>query len=106
MVGRITVPGVLIIGLLAVGPLFGTQKKATVKVYGMGCQGCANGVAASLKRLKGVESAEVSVKDARAVVAYDDQQVTLAEIKEQIEKSGYSTTPDGPLSKPHCAPRK
>jgi copper chaperone CopZ len=77
------------------GPLWGVEKKATVKVYGMTCQMCANGVAGSLKQLKGVKSAEVSVKDGQAVVAYDDQQVTLARIKKQIEKSGFSTEPKG-----------
>ncbi len=72
-------------------PLLGAENKATVKVYGMSCQICANGVAGSLKQLKGVKNADVSVKDAQAVVTYDDQQVTLAQIKKQIEKSGFST---------------
>lgn len=74
-------------------PLLAAEKKATVKVYGMSCQICANGVAGSLKQLKGVKSAEVSVKDAQAVVTYDDQQVSIAQIKKQIEKSGFSTEP-------------
>ena len=74
-------------------PLLGAEKKATVKVYGMSCQMCANGVAASLKNLKGVKTADVSVKDAQAIVTYDDQQVSVAEIKRQIEKSGFSTQP-------------
>jgi copper chaperone CopZ len=73
------------------GPLWGAEKKATIRVYGMTCQMCANGVAGSLKELKGVRSAEVSVKDAQAVVVYDDEQVTVAQIKKQIEKSGFST---------------
>lgn len=77
-------------------PLYGAQQTATIKVYGMSCQMCANGVAASLKRLKGVESAQVSVKKAQAVVVYDDHQVTLAEIKKQIDKSGFSTKPKSP----------
>jgi Cu+-exporting ATPase len=73
--------------------LLAAEKKATVKVYGMTRQACANGVAASLKNLKGVNTADVSVKNAKAVVTYDDQQVSVAEIKKQIEKSGYSTGP-------------
>jgi copper chaperone CopZ len=77
------------------GPLWGAEKKATVKVYGMSCQMCANGVAGSLKQLKGVKSAEVSVKGAQAVVVYDDEHVTVAQIKKQIEKSGFSTEPKG-----------
>jgi copper chaperone len=77
-------------------PLHAAKKTATIKVYGMSCQMCANGVAASLKRVKGVESAEVSVKKAQAVVVYNDRQVTLAEIKKQIDKSGFSTKPKSP----------
>ncbi len=69
------------------------EKKTTVKVYGMTCQMCANGVAASLKNLKGVKSTEVSVKNGEAVVVYDDKQVTLAQIKQQIDKTGFSTKP-------------
>ncbi len=77
------------------GPVWGAEKKATVRVYGMTCQMCANGVAGSLKSLKGVKSAVVSVKKAQAVVVYNDQQVTLAQIKKQIDKSGFSTEPKG-----------
>jgi copper chaperone CopZ len=74
-------------------PLRAAEQKATIKVYGMTCQMCANGVAGSLKQLKGVKSADVSVKDGQAVVTYDDQQATVAQIEKQIEKSGFSTKP-------------
>jgi copper chaperone len=89
---------VLVMAVLGLGalPLHAAQKTATIKVYGMSRPMCANGVAASLKRVKGVQSAEVSVKKAQAVVVYDDQQLTLAEIKKQIEKSGFSTKPKSP----------
>jgi copper chaperone len=89
---------VLVMTVLGLGalPLHATERTATIKVYGMSCPMCAQGVAASLKRLKGVEKAEVSVKKAQAVVVYDDHQVTLAEIKKQIDKSGFSTKPKSP----------
>lgn len=70
-----------ILGLVLSSPLVAAEKKASIKVYGMSCQMCANGVAGSLKQLKGVKSAEVSVKDSQAVVTFDDQQVTLPQIK-------------------------
>jgi len=81
------------LALALCSPLLAADKKATIKVYGMSCQMCANGVSASLKNLKGVKNADVSVKDAQAVVLYDDKQVTVAQIKQQIEKSGFSTKP-------------
>ena len=74
-------------------PLLAADKKATIKVYGMSCPMCANGVAGSLKQLKGVKSTEVSLKKAEAVVVYNDKKVTVAELKQQIEKSGFSTKP-------------
>jgi copper chaperone len=83
----------IFLGLALSSPMLAAEKKATIKVYGMDCQMCANGVAGSLKSLKGVKSAEVSVKKAQAVVVYDDRQVTLAQIKKQIDKSGFSTEP-------------
>ena len=81
------------LGLWLSGPLLATEQKATIKVYGMSCQMCANGVAASVKNLKGVKSAEVRAKEGEAVVVYDDAQVTVEQIKQQIDKSGFSTKP-------------
>ncbi|MCL5671561.1 MAG: cation transporter [Acidobacteria bacterium] len=74
-------------------PLLAADKKATIKVYGMSCPMCANGVAGSLKQLKGVESTEVSLKKAEVVVVYNDKEVTVAELKKQIKKSGFSIKP-------------
>ncbi len=81
------------LALALAGPVFAVEQKSVIKVYGMSCQMCANGVASSLKNLKGVKSAQVSVKDAQAVVVYEDKQVTVAQIRQQIEKSGFSTRP-------------
>lgn len=81
------------LGLWLSAPLIAAEQKATIKVYGMSCQMCANGVAASVKNLKGVKSAEVSAKEGEAVVVYDDAQVTVEQIKQQIDKSGFSTKP-------------
>lgn len=81
------------LGMWLSGSLLATEQKTTIKVYGMSCQMCANGVAASVKNLKGVKSAEVSAKEGEAVVVYDDAQVTVEQIKQQMDKSGFSTKP-------------
>lgn len=81
------------LALALCSPLLAAEKKATIKVYGMSCPMCAEGVTGSLKQLKGVESAEVSVKKAEAVVVYNDKEVTVVELKKQIKKSGFSTEP-------------
>ena len=65
------------LGLLGAASLIAAEQKAVVKVYGMDCQACANGVAGSLKALKGVKSVDVSVKAGQATVTYEDSQVGI-----------------------------
>ncbi len=79
--------------LLSTVGAFAAERTSDIKVYGMDCQRCATGVAGSLKSLKGVKIAEVSVEKAQAIVVYEDTQVTLEQIKKRVEESGYSTTP-------------
>ena len=87
--------GLLSAALLLLGSLtaLAAERTTTIKVYGMDCPSCAKGVAGSLKSLKGVKAAEVSVAKAQAVVVYEDTEVTLDQLKKRIEASGYSTTP-------------
>lgn len=79
--------------LLAVTSLTAAERKTVIPVYGLDCQSCANGLAGSLKSLKGVKAAEVSLKPGQATVTYDDRQIDLAGIKQQIEMNGFSTSP-------------
>jgi copper chaperone CopZ len=79
--------------LLAITSLAGAERKAVIPVYGMDCQSCANGLAGSLKSLKGVKTAEVSLKPGQAAVTFDDSLVGLDEIRKQIEMNGFSTKP-------------
>lgn len=73
--------------------LFAAERKAVIKVHGMSCQSCANGGAGSLKSLKGIKTAEVSVESEQATVVYEARQVSLEEIKNRIEMNGFSTAP-------------
>lgn len=88
---NIAITAFLILAFTA--PLFAAEKTSTIKVYGMVCSMCANGLSQTLQHMKGVKSAKVSLKDADAVVVYDDQQVGLAQIKKQIDQAGFSTEP-------------
>jgi len=72
---------------------FAAEKTTTIKVYGMTCPKCANGVAGSLKSLKGVKAADVSVEKSQAIVVYEDIEVTLDQLTKRIEEGGFSTTP-------------
>lgn len=82
-----------VLALFSMANLVGAERKIVIPVYGMDCQSCANGLARSLKSLKGVKTAAVSLKPGQATVTYDDSLIGLADIKKQIEMNGFSTKP-------------
>ena len=65
------------------------METVTLKVNGMTCQGCARGVTRVLQGVKGVASAEVSLENAEAKVAFDPGQVSLAQLEVAVEEAGY-----------------
>lgn len=68
-----------------------TKKK--LNITGMHCNGCADRITKVLNELNGVRSAEVSLDDGQAVVAYDEGQTGFSELKEAIEEAGYNAEP-------------
>ncbi|GIW09390.1 MAG: hypothetical protein KatS3mg061_0447 [Dehalococcoidia bacterium] len=58
-------------------------------VTGMTCAACVNRIEKALKRLDGVTDASVNLATERATVSYDPSQVSLAQLKEAVEKAGY-----------------
>jgi copper chaperone len=67
----------------------GKMQNKTLKVKGMTCQGCARSVTRVLQGVKGVASAEVSLENAEAKVAFDPAQVSLAQLEAAVEEAGY-----------------
>lgn len=82
------------VALFAAATLTAAERKAVIPVHGLDCQACANGLAASLKSLKGVKAAEVNLKTGQATVTYDDRVISLGDINKQIEANGFSTKPE------------
>lgn len=81
---------VVAISLLVFAPLAWTKEaKAVFKVSGMSCEMCAKGVEAQLAKLPGVKSAKVSFKGGRATIIYDDSKITVKQLKETIQRSGF-----------------
>ncbi|HTS55590.1 MAG TPA: heavy-metal-associated domain-containing protein [Burkholderiales bacterium] len=66
------------------------MKTVTLKVNGMTCHGCARGVTRALQRVPGVVSAQVSLDNAQATVAFDPAQVTPAQLKAAVDEAGYT----------------
>ena len=71
----------------------GSEGTATVArvfvIEGMSCQGCADTITLALIRIPGVQSAEVSLKDKRAVVVAKESEVPTERIVAAISDAGY-----------------
>lgn len=77
----------------------GSLTSVTIPVEGMTCFTCELTVKSSLKGLAGVRSADAKVKDAAAYVEYDPSQVSVAQLIEAINKTGYKASrPSDPSS--------
>jgi P-type Cu+ transporter len=63
----------------------------TIKVYDMTCGHCQKRVADAISSLDGVEAVEVDLESESAKVSFDPQKISLDEIKEAVQKAGYST---------------
>ena len=63
---------------------------STFHVTGMTCGGCEVGVRRVVKKLDGVEEVEASYKEETAVITYQPEKVTPAQIIEAIQSLGYS----------------
>ncbi len=59
-------------------------------VRGMDCAGCTRKVGRALKAVPGVESAEVYLSSEKAVVRLDPGRVSAEDIRQVIEKTGYT----------------
>lgn len=58
-------------------------------VQGMDCAGCTKKVQKNLAALSGVRSAEVLLSSEKAVVEFDPERATLADLRRAVEDAGY-----------------
>ena len=56
------------------------MKTITIKISGMHCAACSNGVERSLKKVPGVDRAEVNLATQSALVRYDENQATIEQL--------------------------
>ena len=64
-------------------------KTVKLKITGMTCAGCTNGVATALKELDGVLEQKVEYPGNLATVKYNPAKTSVANIIKAIEKLGY-----------------
>ncbi len=63
--------------------------KAVLKIEGMTCAACVRAVERSVKRLDGVEEANVNLATEKLVVSFETSKLRIADIKQAVYKAGY-----------------
>ena len=64
-------------------------RTVSVPVDGMICQVCAGSVKNALKKVDGVQDAEISLEKRHAVIHYDDRKVSVDQLTRAIKDAGY-----------------
>ncbi len=67
------------------------NKTVVIEVEGMTCESCAAHINETLKKLKGVVSAEANYPKKNVTVVFNPKQITLEQIKRAIDEIGYKT---------------
>ncbi len=65
------------------------QKHATLPILGMTCANCVATVERNLKKVDGVDTANVNLSSERAAISYDPKKATLTDMITRVQKAGY-----------------
>jgi Cu+-exporting ATPase len=65
------------------------QKHLTLPILGMTCANCVATVERNLKKVDGVETANVNLSSERAAVTYDPEKANLGEFIKRVQGAGY-----------------
>jgi copper chaperone len=65
------------------------MENVTLSVKGMSCGHCVKAVEGSIGELTGVELVKVNLEAGQVDVSFDNEKVSLAQIKEAIDDQGY-----------------
>lgn len=79
--------------------------KKNFKVEGMTCSACASRVERVTKKLDGVESSSVNFAVETLNISFDDNKVTVNDIKQAVEKAGYNLVIEGKKEKNEKSPK-
>jgi copper chaperone CopZ len=76
--------------LLGVEPLYAEYLKIELQVYGLDCELCARGVAASVQRLPGVKSVDVSLKKGLLEIVLErGNTFKMRDLRKRIRENGF-----------------
>ncbi|MDY6847486.1 MAG: heavy metal translocating P-type ATPase [Chloroflexota bacterium] len=65
------------------------QKHLTLPILGMTCANCVATVERNIKKVDGVDSANVNLSSERAAVSYDPQKANLGDFIDRVQRAGY-----------------
>ena len=65
-----------------------SMKELFIPISGMTCASCANAVERALKKLDGMEEANVNFASEKAKIIYDPKILHLSQIKDAVKKLG------------------
>ena len=77
------------VGIYNINDKEASMKKETIKVNGMSCAACSARVEKTIGKMKGVTEAAVNLATGKATFSYNENQITLEDIKREISKAGY-----------------
>ena len=66
--------------------------KVTARLEQLSCPSCADMIVNVVRKIKGVEEAEVRYTTSKLLVSYDDAVVAWDEIEDTVTKLGYAVT--------------
>ena len=76
--------------LLAIEPVRAEYRRIQMKVYGLDCELCARGVGASIHRLAGVKSVEVSLKTGTLEIELNPgNTIRMSDLRNRIRENGF-----------------
>ena len=65
------------------------MKEIKLKIEGMHCAGCSNRLEKILNNVDGIESAKVSLEEKSADIKYNEEEVEINTILQEIEDAGF-----------------
>ncbi|MDQ0243009.1 copper chaperone CopZ [Bacillus fengqiuensis] len=66
------------------------MKEAIMNIKGMSCRSCVNKIETGVSQVNGVGEAAVDFSNKQLHVKYDENEVTIPQLKEVIVSKGYS----------------
>ncbi len=67
------------------------MKKIMLKIEGMTCSGCSNGLEKYLNKQEGIESAVVNLVMANALIVYDEKKLNRKQLEKFVDEAGFKS---------------